>query len=167
MKRNYNCTICKKKFSRRWNANRHNNTIHAGLSIIYDNETGVRINSKQPYHANSTVKGEEPETNEKLILDIVGKMLQPFEELEILYIHKSEHEKIKNLSELLVEALSTSNPVRALNDALEYQRSLRAKIKFIEYISTSMNVHSNIAASHLTDLIKRNRYYKKKAKIEY
>lgn len=117
------------------------------MSIIYDNETGVKIDSKQPYHTNSTVKGEEPETNEKSILDIVGKMLQPFEELEILYIHKSEHEKIKNPSELLVEALSTSNPVRALNDALEYHRSLRAKIKFIEYISTSMNVHSNIAAS--------------------
>ncbi len=160
----YNCSICKKKFSRRWNAIRHNTTLHAGLSVIFDNETGIFMDNKNHYGGSVTARADadEVETNEQIILDIVGKMLQPFEELENLYSHRSEHEKIKNLSELLVEALGTTNPVNSLHNTIDYQRSWRARMKFIDYISKYRNVSSVIADSYLTDLIKKNHWYKNK-----
>ena len=162
----YKCSLCTKNFSRKWNANRHNSSIHTGFSVIYDNETKIKINNKNPYQ-NNPIKGQVPETNEKIILDIFGKMLQPFEELENLVTNKSKDEQIKFLSELLVEALSSSNPVRHFIDAIEFHHSLNAKLKFIEYISKSMNVTPIVGESFLTDLIKNNRYYKNKVNTGY
>jgi hypothetical protein len=168
VKRNYSCSLCKTKFSRRWNASRHNNTVHNGVSVIFDNETRIIMDNKDPYGENVTAKSDvkEDETNEHMILDIVGKMLQPFEELENLYSHKSEHEKIKNLSELIVDALGTSNPINSLNNTIDYHRSWSAKKKFASYISKYMNFSSAQADHYLTELIKKNKLYKNHVKYK-
>jgi hypothetical protein len=100
------------------------------------------MDNKNPYGENVTAKSDvkEDETNEHMMLDIVGKILQPFEELENLYSYKSEQEKIKNLSELIVDALGASNPVNSLNNTIDYHRSWRAKKKFASYISQYRNL---------------------------
>lgn len=82
-------------------------------------------------------------------------MLQSFEEIENLVKTKSKDEQIKSLSEFLVGTLSSSNWVRCLIDATEFQHSLNAKIKFIEYTSKSMNITPIVGNSMLTGLIKK------------
>ena len=138
------------------------------MSVIFDNETRIIMDNKNPYGENVTAKSDaiEVETNEHLILDIAGKMLKPFEELEDLYSHKSDQEKIKNLSEMIVDALGTSNPVRSLNNTIDYQRSWSAKKKFASYISKHMNFSLVQADYYLTDLIKKNKLYKNHVKYK-
>jgi hypothetical protein len=166
MSRYYKCNICNKKFTRKWNANRHNNNAHAGTSIIFNNETGQILDTKKLYPRHMIDKDYESETNDEVVLDIIGKMLQPFEELENLYANQSEMERTKHLSELLVVALKTSNPVKSLNFTLDFQRSMRAKIKFMDYISKSMNASPTAGESILEDLIKSNRLYQNKSNAE-
>ena len=80
-------------------------------------------------------KVDKEDKEEQFILDLFGKMLQNFEELENTLSHKSENEKNRFLSDMLVAALATPNPVKSLYDAISFQRSLRAKFKFVNCIS--------------------------------
>ena len=78
---NYACNSCKKNFSRKWNALRHNEQIHHGLAIIFNKKTGVLFMNS---NASNNGVGEpyEHKGYEQIILDIFGRLIQPFEELE-------------------------------------------------------------------------------------
>ena len=92
-------------------------------------------------------------------------MLQNYEELENAFSHKSENEKNRFLSDMLVAALATPNPVKSLYDAISYQRSLRAKIKFVNCISKSTKVSPIMAQASLENLIKNNHFINKRKQI--
>jgi hypothetical protein len=159
---NYICTTCKKKFSRKWNANRHNNTVHYGMSDVFNNETRIVMNNKKLY-SDDTVGGVyQEDLIEQITLDLFGKMLQNFEVLENLFSHKTEDEKNRILSSLLLGALITPNPVKSLNDAISFGRSLRAKFKFVNYISKNKRIPTIMAESILINLVKNNQWIKKK-----
>ena len=55
----------------------------------------------------------------------------------------------------------TPNPVKSLNDTLTFERSLRAKFKFVNYVSKSMKIPPIMAASSLKNLVKNNHWIKK------
>ncbi len=133
---------------------------------MFNNETGIIIDNKKLFSGCRIANDNEADADEKVILDIVGKMLPPFEELENLFISKPENERTNDLSELLVTALKTSNPVMSLNNILDFHRSMRSKIKFIEYLSKSTNAFPIIGESLLTDLVKNNRWYKNKVSFD-
>ena len=165
MPRNYICVICKKKFGRKWNANRHNNTVHSGMSIVFNNETGMVTDNKK-LHSNYEVDGvDQDDLDEQIIMDLFGKMLKNFEELENLLSHKTENEKNRFLSDMLFAVLITPNPVKSLNDTLTFERSLRAKFKFVNYVSKSMKIPPIMAASSLKNLVKNNHWIKKRNQI--
>src|SRR6476661_3198892 len=46
-KKTYGCTDCNKTFSRKYNAERHNETIHNQMAKIYNKETGWKLNNNQ------------------------------------------------------------------------------------------------------------------------
>ena len=140
MTQNYICVICRKKFSRKWNASRHNNTVHFGISNIFNRETEITLDNNKLNSDYEVDKVDKEDKEELFILDLFGKMLQNFEELENTLSHKSENEKNRFLSDLLVAALATPNPVKSLYNAISFQRSLRAKFKFVNCISKSTNV---------------------------
>jgi hypothetical protein len=94
---------------------------------MFNNETGIIIDNKKLFSGYRIANDNEADADEKVILDIAGKMLPPFEELENLFISKPENERTNDLSELLVTALKTSNPVMSLNNILDFHRSMRAK----------------------------------------
>jgi hypothetical protein len=43
----YSCTLCKLTFSRKFNAERHNNKIHEGLAVIFNKETGWKSDKRK------------------------------------------------------------------------------------------------------------------------
>jgi len=49
----YACTSCKKTFSRKFNAERHNKIVHDEMAIIYNKETDWISNIKKPYLGSS------------------------------------------------------------------------------------------------------------------
>src|SRR6476659_879664 len=46
-KKTYGCTDCNKTFSRKYNAERHNETIHNQMAKIYNKETGWKSKNKK------------------------------------------------------------------------------------------------------------------------
>ena len=55
-KKIYGCTDCDKTFSRKYNAERHNETIHNQMAKIYNKETGWKLNNNQKTNINSQVQ---------------------------------------------------------------------------------------------------------------
>ena len=82
MSRKYTCANCSKQFSRKWNANRHNNDVHSGTSIVFNNESRIPTDDKKLYFSYVAGKDDPDEADQQIILDLFGRMLQNFEKLE-------------------------------------------------------------------------------------
>lgn len=158
----YGCNKCKKRFSRKWHALRHNESIHHGLAIIFNHQLGPIFKN----HSNSdTLSSQDPfrlETEaEQKVLDVFGKIIDSFEELEKLVSHWPELQRIKFLSDIVITALMSPNPVKLLHDAIDFNRSLYGKAKIVNYVARSSIVNPIQADVYLTELIKSSPYYKK------
>jgi hypothetical protein len=57
-KNTYACTACKKTFSRKYNAERHNKIVHDEMAIVYNKETDWRSNIKKPYVVSPNLKDQ-------------------------------------------------------------------------------------------------------------
>ncbi|WP_415310697.1 hypothetical protein [Candidatus Nitrosocosmicus sp. FF01] len=118
----YSCNQCNKNFKRKWNALRHNKKIHHELAIIFNKTNGfVYQNSKESNNVTNFDPLYEQEVEEQNIVDIFGKLMHPFAELEKELDGSLESNKVNYLSTLVVGALASSDPVKTLQDALQFQ----------------------------------------------
>jgi hypothetical protein len=144
-----------KKISRKWNALRHNDTMHHGLAIMYD-KLGDWT-SKTRDNSDDTLV---PDLVEEMIvdqdvLDILGKMLQPLSELEKEFTKPEEPKRTQFIATLLVGALISVDPVKVFQDQVDLIRSVKGKQKIVSYISRGMNMNSNQAEQYIDILIKK------------
>jgi hypothetical protein len=51
----YGCTMCKKTFPRRYNADRHNLQIHNEMAIVYNKDTGWRSDMTKEIKSQSSL----------------------------------------------------------------------------------------------------------------
>jgi hypothetical protein len=160
----YSCTGCKKKFSRKWNALRHNNQIHHGLAIIYDISTGWASKDNEDTNILKLSEPQDSWSTDQAILNILGKMLQPLMELENNLIIP-EPQKTEFFATLIMGSLISSDPVKMIQNAVEFNRSIRGKSKVISYISRSKQIDPIQAEVYVNSLIKNGRYYKNYTKI--
>ena len=152
------CNHCNKTFSRKWNALRHNNMTHHGLAIIYDKTTGfVFKNSEESNNKTNFDPLSQYEIKELNIINIFGRIMQPFTEYEKELDGLSESQKINNLSALIVGALSSTDPVKMIQDNLYFIRSAKGKAKIISYVAKSMNTSNVQAEQYLNRIITRRR----------
>lgn len=161
----YSCSQCKKKFSRKWNALRHNNTIHHSLAIIY-NELGdwmskTRDDSEPPLIPDLVGKM----VVDQAVLDILGKILQPLSELEIEFPSHEESKRTQFIANLLVGALISTDPVKVIQEQVDLIRSVKGKQKVVSYISRGMHMNSNQAEQYIDISIKKSKYYKNYTRI--
>ncbi|MBA2268647.1 MAG: hypothetical protein M3Q77_00765 [Thermoproteota archaeon] len=122
----YSCNRCKKNFSRKWNALRHNEQIHHGLAIIFNKKTGALFKNSDGSN-NGAGEPYGPEGDEPVILDIFGRLIQPFEELEKALSDVQQIERTNYLSNIIIGALSSSDPVKSIQNTLNLV--IRYKVK--------------------------------------
>ncbi len=65
----YSCNRCKKNFSRKWNALRHNEQIHHGLAIIFNKKTGALFKNSDGSNQEAG-EPDELEGDEQIIFQI-------------------------------------------------------------------------------------------------
>lgn len=131
----YKCNKCKKTFSRKWNALRHNEKVHHNIASIYNPQTGFvfkhKYDIRSPYTKyNLYGYDKSGEHEEEIITNFYSNLIKPFEELESLYNDFPEHQRIRFVSDIFVASLSTSNPIKSLNDAVHFNRLINGKFKF-------------------------------------
>ena len=161
----YWCSQCKKKFSRKWNALRHNDTIHHGLAIIY-NKLGDWISkTKDDLDASLVPNQLEEMLVDQGVLGILGKMLQPLSELESEFHNLEESKRTQFIATLLAGALISVDPVKVIQDQVDLSRSVKGKQKIVSYMSRGMNMSTNQAEHYIDLSIKKSSYYKNYTRI--
>ena len=98
-KKTYGCSDCNKTFSRKYNAERHNETIHNQMAKIYNKETGWKLNNKKtninsqvqqdsllltPSNTTTTTSDIENENNINAISNPMSEPVKDFDLLDSL-----------------------------------------------------------------------------------
>jgi hypothetical protein len=162
----YTCNQCNKNFKRKWNALRHNEKIHHELAIIHNQSNGfIFQNSKKSNDVTNFDPLYENEIQEQNIVDIFGKLMHPFAELEKELDGITESAKINYLYTLVVGALNSSDPVKMLQDALHFNRSVKGKVKIVSYVARGLHIPNIQAEQYLNEIIKSSKYFKNYAKL--
>jgi hypothetical protein len=161
---NYICNQCNKNFSRKWNVFRHNKQIHHGLAIIYNKTTGKVIRNSIDSNDTPFINSIAEELN---VGNIFGKLMQPLTELEKVLDDLSESKKIDYLSNLIVAALDSPDPVELIQYNLDFKRSIKGKEKIVYYIAKGKNMNYVQAEKFLNEMIKSSKYFKNYTKLDH
>jgi len=135
-KPNYVCSVCKKDFSRKSNANRHNLSQHQGLAqIIPVGEYKLRENGFSPnanYNSNRYFY-EDPK--KARLFDILEKLVPRFEEMEKALSNYSSEDKQEISGLVIIQAISSPDPILSINRSLDVIRKGRLVPKMINCVA--------------------------------
>ena len=222
VKKTYACTGCKKTFSRKYNAERHNKLKHAEMAVVYNKETDWISNKRKtnvdiqpdssssltslsssehqstapqsptsfsyttstsisdnhdnkntiskPYHdfrKDFKLEDQNAEMNKNTDIDIIFKIFEKIsplmDELDTqLSTYKIPEERIKILSESIISALSSYNPVQSFKEIIKLHRSTMGIKKASGYVAFSHNISLDKAQSILATIILTAPYSKNK-----
>ncbi len=152
-----------KKFTRKWNAFRHVRDIHNGFAT-FSNHGRLVFMDKDFYdkgifpndHLSEYDKEDEIDEH---ILEIYGKIIKPFEELEKLYSNYPEPDRTKYLGHFLSMALLSTDPIKEINNTINFRRKLNGRTKIMHYVSKNYGMNLVQVDSYLTKLIKSRPYF--------
>ena len=181
----YVCSKCGKSFSRKWNAERHNERMHDDLSPIRHRKTRSAFESKlktkdsnykkkpvlfqsfdSAFKDNGPGKSFSSYGNfgpdEQKIIKIFGQLAQPFEELEKL-IDDDDDKKSKNstLCEIFISCLKSSRPVKSMNETVEMNRSMKFRKEIEKQVAMAYNMSDYEATLFLESIIRNSTYFKR------
>jgi hypothetical protein len=148
-KLNYVCTLCKKDFSRKSNANRHDLSQHQGKAEII--RIGEHVLKEKGFSAKASYKSDwfHMGPQKARLYDTLEKLVPRFEELEQALSNQSPEEKQKIIGEAIIHAISSPDPVRSINrkvDAIRKGSSIR---KMFNYVALSLGVTRTVAEEML------------------
>lgn len=157
----YRCTVCNSQFTRKWNANRHNRDSHNGLADTFSIKDNVVLSIRNNIFPlpknNPTIEDED-----QIILEVIGKLIGPFDELDQLMGRSAGLKGLNTLMDIFQSALLTPNPVKSLNDSIAQYRYLAGRKKLEEYLVISKSLNPVKAKLLLTQMIKDSIYFKNK-----
>ncbi|TVP40366.1 C2H2-type zinc finger protein [Candidatus Nitrosocosmicus arcticus] len=177
LENSYQCDTCDKKFSRRSNAKRHIKVVHEGRARAFNKITG-KSTVEVLQHPDKSRTGSLPlgmdagkhidllssDMEEELLSEILEKIRKPFEELESLVADQSEIPKALYLSRQITASFLSSDPVKILQELVNFIRIFKLKIKLVNYISKSDNIDSKKAESFFIETFKTGKYYMNRIK---
>ncbi len=153
-KPNYICTLCKKDFSRKSNANRHDLSQHQGLAqMIRVGDSKLRDKdffAKANYNGNRS-SYEDPK--KARLFDILKKLAPRFEEMDQTISIFSSEEKQKVWGRIIIAAISSPDPVRSMNRSLDTMRKGASIHKMINCAALSLGVTRTIAEEMLANMV--------------
>jgi hypothetical protein len=127
---------------------------------IGEEATRFSINSfKTTYSESSTDKDND---DEKKISKVFGKMLPLIEELESLLSNVSAEKRIDTVGQLIMSSLMTSNPFKAMRDAINFHNSIKGMKKASYFVAASRKITSVQAQEVLRSTILNAPYFKNK-----
>jgi hypothetical protein len=177
--RSYICTMCKRKFSRKWNALRHNLTAHSNLSKIVLNSTKSRLPLNHSTYAKNALKNkpeylqsnyesqdaedylenlllEETSRIDSKILKIIGQMIKPYLELEASLNYMNTQDKASVLSGCFISSLSSNNPVKYLCEISEVYRSNQGLKVIAQHLSLANNIPIHQAITLVQEAVRNS-----------
>ena len=175
--KSYLCMSCKGKFSRKWNAFRHNITVHSNLAKIVP----YSDSSTNPIHPTTRSKDinnfnknivqkikylqskyesqqdddsidlliEDENNSDSKIMKIISQMLKPLRELESLLNDKDPQTKAIILDNSFTSSLFSYNPAKSLGKIADFYRSSIG----LREITKNCSVARNITIREATEFV--------------
>lgn len=146
------CLSCHKDFSRKWNAQRHNDDLHSGeAKIIPINEFlyGRTETKKLTTSDNHNLPNQDKDL--VYILDMIG---EEFEEFEHFLQFLPEEERISVLGQEILLAMGSANPKKYMLRSLRAYRSGHLLGKMINYLTKYWNQPRQDVIKRLTAMVK-------------
>ena len=152
-KPNYVCSLCKKDFSRKSNANRHDLSQHQGKAKII--RIGEYVLKEKGFLAKASYKSDWSHMGPQKarLYDTLEKLVPKFEELEQALYYNSSEEKQRILGEVIKLAISSPDPIRSMNGNLEAIRKGSSVRRMINCGALSLGVPLTAAEEMLASMV--------------
>jgi hypothetical protein len=150
------CDLCKRDFSRKSNAIRHDLSVHQGRAEIIRvgdhklEERGLRIKANKnssgwPFH----------DTKKARLYDILEKLVPRFEEMErsLSSDHSWEYRQT-TCGQAIIHAVSSPDPIRAMARSADSVRKGRSVPKMIECVAFTLKVSETVAEETLISAVR-------------
>lgn len=155
-KPNYVCSLCKKDFSRKSNANRHALNQHQGLAEIVrfgDNkyklrEIGFFVKTK---YRNDWTSNTDPK--EDRLFDLLEKLVPRFQEMEQALANFKPEEKQRIGGQGIINAISSPDPIRYMTRYISSIRKGRSVPEMLNWVALSLGVSRTQAQEILKNMI--------------
>lgn len=171
--------MCKRKFRRKWNAFRHNLTVHSDLakialcptnsstlSLSANRSKDVKKGYSNKFHKfkqwqskydsqadddylDYLLFGKDNNTDTK-IMKIIGQMIKPYLDLQALLDHADPQTKARVLSTSFISSILSYNPVKSLSEISDKYRSNMG----LDLIAKHMSEAQNMPIHQATVLVK-------------
>jgi hypothetical protein len=144
------CSICSREFTRKSNAERHNENLHASQAHIIPLKE-FRFGGLGR-HVRNTKMGFSSTTNshkkEDLLTDVLERIGKEFEgcEHEIMLLPFQDRADI--LTQVIIFALRSEDPKESMRKFLKSMRRNNLSLKMIHYVATGLDL-PYYAAKHL------------------
>ena len=153
-KSNYVCTICKKDFSRKSNANRHDLSQHQGLAeIIRVGDHKLRekgIFNKENSNSNTFLYDD---TKKARLFDVLEKLAPKFEEMEKALSYSNSKGKQEIWAQAIMHAISSSDPIRSMTRSVDSIRKGRCVPMMLDCVASSLRVSRANAEEILKNML--------------
>jgi hypothetical protein len=152
-KPNYVCSLCKKDFSRKSNANRHDLSQHQGKAEII--RIGEHVLKEKGFRAKAGFKSDwyHMGPQKARLYDTLEKLVPKFEELEKALSNNSSEEKQKILGKVIMLAIASRDPIRTINGKLEAIRKGSSVHRMINCGALSLGVPHTAAEEMLASMV--------------
>lgn len=153
-KPNYLCTTCKKDFSRKANAKRHDISQHQGLAEIIrvgDYKIKDRGFLSKLSHNRNRPSYEDPK--KARLYDVLEKLVPRFEEMEQALSNCNSIDKQKIWANAIIHAISSADPIRSMTRSVDAIRKGSSVPRMIDCVAISLGVNRNSAEETLKELV--------------
>lgn len=168
--------MCKRRFTRKSNAFRHNSNVHDDLGTIVRDPFKLRSDKsrkkyvdkdseiKQSYFSEYDVYKENDnpkddyfedlghDSDDWKIYKILGQLIKPYAALEKEIENMNHIDKPVILSNSFISSLDSYNPVKSLNEIVDFYRSVKA----LDRISENLSIYKNVPMETAKIIIKES-----------
>jgi hypothetical protein len=152
------CLSCHRDFTRKWNAERHNQNSHFGeaeiISVsqfLYGSPTGQATRRRNP------AEPSEDETLDDTIADALESIEKEFEECENTLKYAEPEVKDKLLGQAVFHALGSRNPKQAMRGSLRSLRRGNLNARMIHCVAATLNIPPFVAEQILRKRLESSR----------
>jgi hypothetical protein len=149
------CLACQQDFTRKWNGERHNETVHNGLARVVSIQEYLYGSTNTRAATSPALPSTLTENDlDDILTDSLRSIEKEFEECERLAKNVYGQNWLEHLGRAIVESMSSSNPKRTMQEYLRSLRRISVNIRMVYAASVALKMSPSLAEESLKTLRK-------------
>jgi hypothetical protein len=131
----YICSICNREFTRKYNGNRHNDTLHASTARITPLYGEAAPKPKKNF---GFLSSTDSQSKDELLSDVLESIGKEFEGCEHELDNFSAYDKASSLTQILLHSLRYEDPRVPMKRFLRGLKRNKLNLKIIQYVAAGL-----------------------------